>query len=144
MAAMGNAAGQTPATARAAMGRGGSETAATGKAMGKTVRKAGSERAAVRKPMGKAVGKAGKAVGKAATGKAMGEATGKAVRKAATGRARGTRERECGGRKHGAADGSGGRQNEDGFSQHDKLLCRYSPNFVNRAPLASCMEAHGR
>jgi hypothetical protein len=67
--------------------------------------------------MGKA---ARKAMRKATTRKAMRKsATGKAMGKAAKRRAG---ERKCRGRKHGTAEGSGGRQNEDGSIQHDKLL----------------------
>jgi hypothetical protein len=59
------------------------------------------------------VGKATE-MGKTATGR------GAEMRKAAK---RWAGKRECGGRKHGAADRSGGRQNESGSAEHDKLLC---------------------
>jgi hypothetical protein len=108
-----------------------SERAAMGKATSeRTMWKAASERAAT---------------GKAATRKAMGKATGKPVRKAAGKAARRrageTRERECGGRKRGAANGSGGRKNEDGSIQHDKLLLQMFQTLIETIPFRSFNQA---
>jgi hypothetical protein len=69
-----------------------------------------------------------------AAGKVRQAATGKAMGKAATGRTGETRERECGSRKHGTADGSAGRKNEDRSTQHDKLLCRHWLDFHETIP----------
>ena len=75
------------------------------------------------------MGKAGRR--RAATGKAT---TWKPNRRAPKGRAadRGGRRRtlrECGGRKDAATNGGGGRQNEDGSTQHDGLPLQISANF---------------